>query len=64
MKAGTLKKDDIWEVALALWAHAHGYVALYRAGRFALSKEEFQSLFRRSMEKFLNGLKSEANRTT
>jgi hypothetical protein len=28
-----------------------------------LSEEEFQSLFRRSMEKFLNGLKSEANRT-
>lgn len=63
MKAGRLRKDDIWEVALALWAHAHGYVALYRAGRFALSEEEFQSLFRRSMEKFLNGLKSEASRT-
>ena len=57
------KKDDTWEVALARWAHAHGYVALYRAGRFALSEEEFQSLFRRSMEKFLNGLRSQANRT-
>jgi AcrR family transcriptional regulator len=59
MEAGRLKKDDIWEVALALWAHAHGYVALYRAGRFALPEEEFQSLFRRSMEKFLNGLKEQ-----
>ena len=62
MKAGRLKKDDIWEVALALWAHAHGYVALYRAGRFALSEEEFRSLFRRSMEKFLNGLNVDSNR--
>ena len=64
MKTGSLREDNIWEVALALWAHAHGYVALYRAGRFALSEEEFQSLFRRSMEKFMNGLKSEGNRPT
>jgi AcrR family transcriptional regulator len=56
MNAGRLKRDDVWEVALALWAHAHGYVALYRAGRFEFSEEEFRSLFRRSMEKFLNGL--------
>jgi len=62
MKAGSLKKDDIWEVALALWAHAHGYVALYRAGRFALSEEEFRALFRRSMEKFLSGLNADLNR--
>ena len=53
---GRLKKDDVWEVALALWAHAHGYVSLYRAGRFELSEEELRSLFRRSMQKFLDGL--------
>ncbi|HXW56010.1 MAG TPA: TetR/AcrR family transcriptional regulator [Candidatus Cybelea sp.] len=58
MNAGRLKRDDVWEVALALWAHAHGYVALYRAGRFELSEDEFRALFRRSMEKLLNGLRA------
>src|SRR5580698_657022 len=49
MKSGDLKKDDVWEVALALWAHTHGYIALYRAGRFNLSEEEFRFLVRRSL---------------
>ena len=25
MEAGLLKEDDLWEVTLELWAHAHGY---------------------------------------
>ena len=37
MQTGQVKKDDVWEVALELWALTHGYVALYRAGRFALA---------------------------
>ena len=57
MAAGRLKQDDVWEVALALWAHAHGYIALYRAGRFDLSDEEFRSFFRRALGKLLNGLR-------
>ena len=56
MAAGELKKDDVWDVALALWAHAHGYIALYRAGRFELSDEKFRSFFRRALGKLLHGL--------
>lgn len=56
MNTSRLRKDDVWEVALALWAYAHGYMSLYRAGRFELSEEEFQSLFRRSLQRFLDGL--------
>jgi len=58
MKAGYLRKDDVWEVALQLWAHTHGYVALYRAGRFNLTPEQFRALVQRSLRRLIRGLKS------
>jgi AcrR family transcriptional regulator len=58
MKQGSLKKEDVWEVAFALWAHVHGYIMLYRAGRVALSEKEFRKLLRRSIRRFLDGLKA------
>jgi AcrR family transcriptional regulator len=57
MEAGTLKKDDVWEVALEVWAHAHGYIALYRAGRLNLSPDDFKALVHRSLRRLFNGLK-------
>jgi AcrR family transcriptional regulator len=53
-----IRKDDVWEVALQLWAHIHGYVALFRAGRFALSEKQFRSLCERSLKRLFNGLKT------
>ncbi|HEX4021155.1 MAG TPA: TetR/AcrR family transcriptional regulator [Acidobacteriaceae bacterium] len=58
MQAGKLKKDDCWEVALELWALIHGYVALYRAGRFHLSEEDFRALCERSIRRLLHGIQS------
>jgi AcrR family transcriptional regulator len=58
MEAGYLKQDDVWEVAMELWAHTHGYVALYRGGRFALSEKEFRALVRRSIRRMIHGLKA------
>jgi AcrR family transcriptional regulator len=58
MEQGLLKKDDVWEVAFALWAHVHGYVMLYRAGRVDLSEKEFRKLLHRSIRRFLRGLKT------
>ena len=58
MKRGKLKQDDVWEVAMQLWAHAHGYVMLYRGGRFSLSQGEFKQLLNRSMKRMLHGLKA------
>jgi AcrR family transcriptional regulator len=58
MARGWLKWDDIWEVALDLWAHIHGYVMLYRAGRFQLSEDEFRTLCQRSLRRLLDGLKA------
>lgn len=58
MSAGELKKDDVWEVTLALWAHVHGYLMLYLGGRFDLSEEEFRQLCSRSVKRFMNGIKA------
>ena len=58
MRAGVLRDDDVWEVALELWAVTHGYVALYRAGRFNLPEKEFRALVRRALRRLIHGLKS------
>jgi AcrR family transcriptional regulator len=58
MEAGYLKQDDVWELAMELWAHTHGYVSLYRGGRFALAEKEFRALVRRSIRRMLHGLKA------
>ena len=56
MAAGVLRKDDKWNVAMDLWAFAHGYVALYRSGRFALDEAAFRLLFQRSFRRLFDGL--------
>ena len=56
MKVGKLKRDDAWEISMELWAHTHGYLALWRAGRFHLSEEEFRKLVHRSLRRLLYGL--------
>jgi AcrR family transcriptional regulator len=56
MKAGKLRRDDVWEISMELWAHAHGYIALWRAGRFHLSQDEFRKLVHRSLRRLLHGL--------
>jgi Tetracyclin repressor-like, C-terminal domain len=58
MKADVIRKDDVWEVAIDLWSLAHGYIALFRAGRFAVDEAGFRALFQRSMRRFLNVLKA------
>jgi AcrR family transcriptional regulator len=56
IKAGKLKRGDVWEIAMELWAHTHGYIALWQAGRFHLSKKEFRELVHRSLRRLLRGL--------
>jgi AcrR family transcriptional regulator len=51
------RKDDEWEVALEVWAHIHGYLVLFRAGRFTLPEKQFRQLCHRSLRRLLNGLK-------
>jgi hypothetical protein len=58
MQRGALKQDDVWEIALELWAHAHGYLMLHRAGRFDLTDQDFRKLLQRSLRRLLHGLKA------
>ncbi|MFZ5638238.1 MAG: TetR/AcrR family transcriptional regulator [Pseudomonadota bacterium] len=54
--AGALRRDDPWEVAMTLWAHSHGLIALYRAGRFNCPTEEFRVLHARALRRLLEGI--------
>jgi AcrR family transcriptional regulator len=58
MKTRELRHDDLWEVTLAVWAHAHGLIVLYRAGRFDLSPAAFRALYRRSARRLFDGLEA------
>jgi len=58
MADGWMKEDDVWEVALELWAVTHGYVALYRAGRFNLDEKEFRALVQRALRRVICGLRA------
>jgi AcrR family transcriptional regulator len=56
MARGELRQGDAWEVALQFWAHAHGYITLYRAGWFTLDEAAFRALYRRAVTQLLEGL--------
>ncbi|SRR6266496_5994229 len=58
IRARYLRPDDVWEVALTLWAHVHGLVTLYHAGRIDLSEKQFYALLRRSLRRLIRGLKA------
>lgn len=58
MDAGTLRRDDVWDVAMTLWAHTHGLIALYRAGRFSYDEPAFCAFYDASLRRLLDGLKT------
>jgi AcrR family transcriptional regulator len=58
MREGVLRKDDPWDVAMALWAHTHGLIALYRAGRFSYDEAQFRRFYQASIGRLLNGIKA------
>jgi AcrR family transcriptional regulator len=56
MAARALREDVADEVALTLWAHAHGLVLLQRAGRFARGLADYRRTFDRSVARLVEGL--------
>jgi len=52
-----LREDDPWDVAMTLWAHVHGLIALYRAGRFSFNDAQFRKFYLESMWRMFDGLK-------
>jgi len=53
---GALREGDAWDIAMTLWAHSHGLVALYRAGRFSYDDRGFQTFYKASLGRLLDGL--------
>ncbi|TPG50265.1 TetR/AcrR family transcriptional regulator [Rhodanobacter glycinis] len=58
VRLGVLKQDDPWDVAMSLWAHAHGLVALYRAGRFSYDEVRFRKFYFESIGRLVDGIKA------
>jgi AcrR family transcriptional regulator len=58
VRLGVLKQDDPWDVAMSLWAHAHGLVALYRAGRFSYDEAQFRKFYFESIGRLIDGIKA------
>jgi len=57
MAKGVLKQDDPHDVTMTLWAHQHGLIALYRAGRFSYDEARFRAFYLQSMRRLLDGIK-------
>jgi len=57
-QAGVLRAGDSWDIAMTLWAHSHGLIALYRAGRFSYDDRRFQAFYLESLGRLLDGLKA------
>lgn len=58
MRDGVWRQDDPWDVAMTLWAHAHGLIALYRAGRFSYDADEFRAFYLASIRRLIDGIKA------
>lgn len=56
MAAGVLRAGDATDVALTLYAHLHGLVALHLAERFGGDDDVFRGFVRRSLDHLLQGL--------
>jgi len=57
-RGGVLRDGDAWDIAMTLWAHTHGLIALYRAGRFSYDEREFRAFYEASLGRLLDGLKT------
>lgn len=57
-REGLLRAGDPWDITMSLWAHAHGLIALYRAGRFSYDERRFRAFYESSLEHLLDGLRS------
>jgi AcrR family transcriptional regulator len=55
MAAGVLRPADATDVALTVYAHMHGLIALHLAGRFP-DPAEFARFYHRSMESLVAGI--------
>ena len=57
-RAGLLREGDPWDIAMTLWGHSHGLLALYRAGRFSYDERRFRAFYETSLGRLFDGLKA------
>ncbi|HET6555343.1 MAG TPA: TetR/AcrR family transcriptional regulator [Dyella sp.] len=58
MDKGALKQGDPHDVAMTIWAHQHGLIALYRAGRFSYDDAQFRRFYRQSLGRLIDGIRA------
>jgi AcrR family transcriptional regulator len=51
IEAGDVRDGDATDIALGMYAHAHGIVMLHRAGRFGGRNDVVRKFFRRSLSR-------------
>ena len=56
--AGVLRAGEPWDIAMTLWAHSHGLITLYRAGRFSFDEHQFRAFHDASLRRLLDGLRA------
>lgn len=57
MRKGLLREGDPWDIAMTLWALAHGLITLYRAGRFSYDDRQFRAFYLYSLGVAFDGIK-------
>jgi AcrR family transcriptional regulator len=57
IKQGLLRAGDPWDLAMTLWAHAHGLISLYRSGRFSYDEAQFRAFYLKSFGVLFDGIK-------
>ncbi|MDP2496868.1 MAG: TetR/AcrR family transcriptional regulator [Candidatus Palauibacterales bacterium] len=63
MDAGFLEEADPEQVAVTLWSHAHGLIALHLRGMLEADEEAFRNLYVASTRRVLRGLATDGARS-
>jgi AcrR family transcriptional regulator len=54
--SGNWRKENLWDLAVTVWAQGKGLISLYRSSRIDVSGTEMPELCRRSMKLLIEGL--------
>jgi AcrR family transcriptional regulator len=58
MESGHFRKDDVWEIVFDMGALSHGLLMLYLGGRMGMNVARFRRLYRRSLMRYIHGIRS------
>lgn len=58
MARGELRRDDPWEITFELGALWQGLILLYLGGRIERSRPQFRAQLRRSLRRYLRGIRA------